>query len=308
MERVQLLAPIPKDLDQPVMVTAFAGWADAQEGGSRTLRYILRRSGAVKFASIDPEEFYDFTQSRPFVFLDDRGERAVRWPTNEFFYARASRTRRDLVLLLGIEPNLKWRTFTSTVVDIARLCNVRDIVNVGALLDAVPHTREPRVTGVATEGPLRERFMELGLLPSAYQGPTGLPTALMERCRQVGLNYGSIMGHAPHYLQVGSNPRVARTMLSTLVSALDISIDLRDIQAREASFDRDVAKVIEANPEIKGYIERLEQAYDAMIIPPTGPLPEPETLLKDLEEFLRQRRRDVGEGPGGAPPPSGEGR
>ena len=292
MDNLTLLAPMPKDLDRPFLVTAFAGWADAQEGASRAIRYILRRAGAVKFARIDPEPFYDFTQSRPVVYLDETNERKVRWPANEFYYVRSERARRDMLLFLGVEPGLKWRAFTSAMLDVVRICDAQGVLTLGALLDAVPHTRDPRVTGSALNGPLRERFMELGFRGSGYQGPTGIPTALMERCAEAQVPYCSLWGHAPHYLQVAPNPRVTRAILSALMRVLDIDVDLTDLESREAVFDREVEKVVEENPEVRAYVERLEQHYDASTpTPPPTPLPSAESVVRDLEAYLRLQGR-----------------
>ena len=299
MESLSFFGPPPQDLRNPPLVAAFGGWPDAQEAATRAVRYLVRKLSAVRFAAIDPEEFYDFTQVRPVVHFNDEGERVVRWPSNEFFYHRAEPPGRDMVLFVGTEPNLRWRSFTSLLLDVAQRCSVNMVVALGALLDAVPHTREPRVTGSANQPQLRRVLEGLGVRGSSYQGPTGIVTALMEQCRQRGYAFCSVWGHAPHYLQVSPNPRVSRAVLSRLCALLNIPLDLSDLEARERTFDAEVSQAIGSNTEVLSYIQRMEAYYDANYATPEE-LPDPKAVVQELEEFLRRQSRPPQAGESGA--------
>ena len=167
---------------------------------------MLRQLEATKFAEIDPEEFYDFTQERPRSYRTRDGRRRVRWPANEFYYWQAPKpvsedTARGALFFTGVEPNLKWRTFSETIANLALDLGVKTVVHLGALLDAVPHTRQVKLTGSSTLPLLQEALQSSNIGTSNYQGPTGISTAVMETCTRKGMSYASLWGHTSHYLQ-----------------------------------------------------------------------------------------------------------
>ena len=172
------------------LVVAFAGWADAAEAATTPIKYLNRKLKTTKFAELDPEEFYDFTQTRPYTTRSRSGRRRVHWPANEFFHWTPEDSGNDagggVLLYLGVEPNLKWRTFTETVTGLVRGLGVKTVVHLGALLDAVPHTRECRLTGSSTHSDIQELFDDAGVRSSKYQGPTGISSVFMEGCTNLG--------------------------------------------------------------------------------------------------------------------------
>ena len=178
----------------PIMVVAFAGWPDAAEAATRAILYLVRKLPAKKFAEIDPEEFYDFTVVRPQTRVNRRGVRTVRWPTNDFYYVSSEDPNKRLALYVGTEPNLRWRTYSNIITKVAENWGVELVVSLGALLDAVPHTREPRITGRASSEELSQKVEWLGVRNSGYQGPTGIHTPFMLACEKRGMAPCQYMG------------------------------------------------------------------------------------------------------------------
>ena len=297
------------NLHGSTLVAAFSGWPDAQEAASRSLRYLIRKLSAQKFAEVEPEEFYVFSRVRPRVRLDREGTRRLRWPSNTFYSWHDESSSRDMVFLVGAEPNLKWNTYSRAIMEVAHTCDVARMVVLGSLLDATPHTREPGITGLATDAEVRELFAELGVTDSRYQGPTGLPSVLMEACVEQGLSYASMWVHSPHYLQASPNPKASYTLLKRLLQVLDLDVDLSDLSDASQAFEDQVSRALAQNPEWQSHFRKLEERYDrATGHVPEGPqeeLPAPDVVIKDLEEFLQQQQRNRrSEGP--AAPPSGE--
>src|SRR5436190_16546745 len=206
------------ELEHPVLVTAFRGWNDGGQGASLAGGYLARTWDAEKFAEIDPEGFYDFQATRPHVTLVDGRTRKIEWPENAFFHARVP-AGRDVVLLLGIEPNLRWRTFSRVVADLARELKVELVVTLGSLLADVPHTRPAPVTGSATDPELVER---LGLQSSRYEGPTGIVGVLHDACGSAGLPSASLWAAVPHYVSLTPSPRAAKALCDRLAGLIEV--------------------------------------------------------------------------------------
>ena len=279
------------------MLIAYGGWADAADSASSALKYLQRRMGAKKFGEIDPEEFYDFTQTRPHSTLTRNGLRRVHWPSNDFSYCEGDSSAKPLMFFLGTEPNLRWRTYARTVADLAKQRGVKTVIHVGALLDAVPHTREIRLTGSATRPDLQSFLDDADIRGSNYQGPTGISSAVMEACTNQGMGYVSLWGHTSHYLQAAPNYRVSYTLVQTLARLLDLKLDLDELKTAAATFDQEVAAAVERDEQISAYVTKLEGHYDESQ-PDTG-IPDPADMVRDLEQFLRsEQRRRPGE-PGG---------
>jgi proteasome assembly chaperone (PAC2) family protein len=265
------------------------------------VRYLVRQLPAKHFAAIDPEEFFDFTQVRPYSIRLPSGERSIRWPRNEFYYFQGDAGGRDVVLFLGTEPSLKWTTFCNTIVELAGLCNVTTIVTLGALLDAVPHTREPRISGSAGDTALQERLDAMAVRGSGYQGPTGIHSVLYDVCRREGYAWASLWGHAPHYIQGARNPKIAYAILERLTGLLGLEVDLEELRVARDRFEHEVAQVLDQRPELASYVQQLEQRYEERYNRPpalsASEIPDPEDLVRDLEDFLRQQRKGSGETP-----------
>ena len=282
----------------PSMIVAFAGWPDAAESATRAVRYLVRKLPAKKFAEIDPEEFYDFTVVRPQTRVNRRGERTIRWPTNDFYYHSPKDGSGGLLLYVGTEPNLKWRAFSNIITHVADQAGVELVVSLGALLDAVPHTREPRVTGRASSPELTQKVAWMGIRNSGYQGPTGIHTAFMDACDKKGLVHASIWGHCPHYVNTSPNPKVSHALLTKLRSLVDFEADLEELRLAGETFETEVSKAIAKEADISPYVQRLEQRYDAAN-EPEGDIPSPGDMVAELEDFLKsqRQRQDGGEGP-----------
>ena len=287
-------------LQSPIMVVSFSGWPDAQEAATGAVRHLAKQLPTKKFAVIDPEEFYVFTRTRPQVGNNDYGEREVRWPANEFSYWHDDTSERDILLFTGVEPQLKWRTYAATIVDVAIQHNVEMVIVLGSLLDGIPHTREPRITGSANVKNVEELLEQHALQPSGYEGPTGITSALMEECARNGLKYSSLWGHAPHYLQTSPNPRVSIALVKQIASVLGLDINLDELQESCEPYDRRVLKTIATDVEAVNYIQGLEEKYDQAVEmrfeESQDELPSSDAVIEELEAFFRQNNQgDDGE-------------
>lgn len=274
------------------LIMAFAGWPDAGESATAALQYLMRRLNAAQFAEIDPEEFYDFTQERPRSSRTRDGRRRVRWPANEFSWWAAG--EQGLLFFVGVEPNLKWRTFSETIAGLAREMGVKTVLHAGALLDAVPHTREIRLTGSSTLPALQQALDSASIGTSNYQGPTGISTAVMETCTKQGISYSSLWGHTPHYLHAAPNYRVSYTLARTLSRLLNLPADLSELRAAAENFDREVGQAVSQDDQLADYVRKLEDHYDESSA--DQGIPDPAEVVRELEQFLRsEQRRNPGE-------------
>ena len=198
------------------MIAAFRGWNDGGQGASLAAGYLAKTWDARRFAEIDPEGFFDFQATRPHVRLEEGFTRRIDWPETVFYHARPEGMDRDAVLLLGVEPNLRWRTFSGLVVDFARELGVELFVTLGALLADVPHTREAPVTGSATDPTLVE---QLGLQASRYEGPTGIVGVVHDACRRANIPSASLWAAVPHYVSLAPSPKAAAALCERLADA-----------------------------------------------------------------------------------------
>src|SRR5438045_2849572 len=214
------------ELESPVLVAAFRGWNDGAHGASLAAEYLSRRWDAERFADIDAEEFFDFQSTRPHVSLEGGLTRRIDWPENAFYHARPPELGRDVVLMLGVEPNLRWRTFAALVVSLAKRLEVELVVTIGALLADVPHTRPVPVTGSASDPELVER---LGLATSRYEGPTGVVGVLHDAFRQADIPSASLWAAVPHYVSLTPSPRAAEALCSRLAELLGAEVDLSEL-------------------------------------------------------------------------------
>ena len=279
------------NLTLPTMVVAFAGWPDAAQAATRAVRYLVRKLPARKFAEIDPEEFYDFTVTRPRTLINRRGQRIIRWPRNSFYYHRdAGDESRNLLLFVGTEPNLRWRGYSDIVTHVATRSGVRLVISLGALLDAVPHTREPRVTGRASSRALTDKVKWLGIENSGYQGPTGIHTAFTDACNNLNLDHANIWGHSPHYVEKTPNPRVSLALLEKLRSMIAFDVDLDELRRAGDKYEEDVNQAIEKRDDVNRYVARLERRHDAARVQEDDEIPEPGDMVRELERFLRSQR------------------
>jgi proteasome assembly chaperone (PAC2) family protein len=277
------------ELRKPVLVAAFRGWNDGGQGATLGGGYLAKQWNAARFAEIDPEDFFDFQATRPHVSLVEGLTRRLDWPDNGFFHAEIPGTDRDAVILLGIEPNLRWRTFTELVLDLAQDLGVEMLVTFGSLLADVPHTRPAPVTGAATDPALVE---ELGLEPSRYEGPTGIVGVLHAACQVAGLPSASLWAAVPHYVAATPNPKASLALVRKLEGLVGVAVDAGELEGAAADYERQVNAAVQSDPDVQAFVERLEQVSESDPTVDPGQLPSGETIARDLQRFLRQRGED----------------
>jgi proteasome assembly chaperone (PAC2) family protein len=272
-----------------VLVAAFRGWNDGAQGASLAASFLAQAWEARRFADIDPEEFFDFQATRPHVALEEGLTRRIDWPETAFYHASIPGLERDAVLALGIEPNLRWRTFSDEVVDLARDLEVDLVVTLGALLADVPHTRPAPVTGSASDPKLVE---ELGLASSRYEGPTGIVGIVHDACRRAELPSASLWAAVPHYASLAASPKAALALCLRLADLLGTEFDLADLERASAAYETQVSEAVASDEETEAYVQQLEERRDALgdqLDMPSG-----DTLAAELTRFLREHeaRRD----------------
>jgi proteasome assembly chaperone (PAC2) family protein len=268
-------------LRRPVLLAAFDGWNDAGEAATTALDAVGAALEAKTFGSLDPEEFYDFQEVRPTVRLAD-GIRQVDWPAVELQAAHLPGADHDLILIRGHEPHLRWRTFSAEIVEVASAFGVEMVVTIGALLADVPHTRPVQVVSSAGDRELAER---LGLPVSRYEGPTGILGVLADAATRAGIPSVGLWAALPHYLHLAPNPWGAMALIEELGRLLPLGVDTSGLAGQTEVFDSAVTDLIEENPELAGYIERLEADADD-----DGPALAdllPEELVAEVERYLR---------------------
>jgi proteasome assembly chaperone (PAC2) family protein len=275
-------------LRRPVLVVAFEGWNDAADAASSAARYLRERWGARPIASIDPEDFYDFTSTRPQVRLVQGVTRQIEWPANEFSSAPLPGTSRDVVVLLGHEPQLKWRTFAEQVVGVATELGVELVVILGALLADVAHTRPVRITGTAADEDL---ILRLGLTRSSYEGPTGIVGVLHDAFSKVRLPSASLWAAVPHYVASTPSPKAALALVDRAAELLSTPVITADLQVLAADYERQVSEVVAADEDVSAYVHRLESSADEEDVADMEAV-SGDALADELERYLREQRGD----------------
>jgi proteasome assembly chaperone (PAC2) family protein len=277
------------ELDRPMMVAAFRGWNDGAQAASLAAGYLAKTWDAERFAEIDPEGFFDFQATRPHVSLEEGLTRRVDWPETGFYHARPDGLDRDIVLLLGIEPNLRWRTFTELVVGLADDLEVELMITLGALLADVPHTRPAPVTGSATDKQLVER---LGLSASRYEGPTGIVGVLHDACRQSGIPSASLWAAVPHYVSLTPSPRGALALCERLGALIGVEVEADELEEAARTYEEQVSEAVASDEETAAYVEELERRAEQ--IEEATELPSGDALAAELTRFLREREQNGG--------------
>jgi predicted ATP-grasp superfamily ATP-dependent carboligase len=279
----------PDGLRAPAMVCAFQGWNDAGDAASSAVSFLASSLQARRFARIDSEEFYDFQSNRPSVQFNEENEREIVWPAVEVFEAPAPRAPRDLVLVQGVEPSLRWRSFTRHIVDLAEALGVQVVVSLGALLGDVPHTRPVAMSGHATDPALMER---LGMQGSTYEGPTGIVGVLHAACAQAGLPSASLWAGVPHYVAAATNPKAALALVRRVEGLIGVSVDVSELESAAADYERQVGLAVQSDPDIQAFVERLEQAAESSEEVAPEDVPSGDAIAREFQRFLRQRGRE----------------
>jgi proteasome assembly chaperone (PAC2) family protein len=277
------------DLERPVLIAAFRGWNDGGQGASLAGAYLARAWAAAEFASIDPENFYDFQATRPTVSLVDGVQRRIEWPENTFLHAPLPGAGRDAILLLGVEPNVRWRTFCDHVTAVAKQFDVRMMITLGSLLADVPHTRPSPVTGTATDPDLIDR---LGLQASRYEGPTGIVGVLHDACGHAGIQSASLWAAVPHYVSLTPSPRAAKALVDRLADLLGADVDTAELDEAADAYAQQVSEAVAADEETAAYVQELERRVDELA---TEDLPSGDALAAELTRFLREQDENRGD-------------
>jgi proteasome assembly chaperone (PAC2) family protein len=299
----------PAGLRAPAMVCAFEGWNDAGDAASTAVAFMSTALRAKRFAHIDTEEFYDFQANRPRIRLTGQGDghREIEWPSVEMYEAQVPGGQRDLVLVQGVEPSLRWRSFSALIVELAEALGVQMVITLGALLADVPHTRPVAMTGFASDPVLMERMG--AHRPSDYEGPTGIVGVLHSACTDAGLPSMSLWASIPHYVAAAPSPKAALALVRRLEGVLGISLDTAELEEATVGYERQVGLAVSSNPEVQAFVDRLEQDEaededaegdeDANLPLLLEDLPSGDLLASEFQRFLRQQ--------GDEDPPQGTG-
>jgi len=291
----------PENLRRPIIIMAFSGWNDAAEAATTAARYLSQLWSSRPFASIDPEEFYHFGLSRPYVRFKpgSRTEREIIWPATEFSIAQPAELERDIIVGVAIEPHLKWRSYCAAVLELSRRCRASLVLTLGALLAEVAHTQPVRLAGSAHDPELAAR---LGLRPTRYEGPTGIVGVLNVACREQGVPTASLWANVPHYVSGIENPRAALALVGRVLTLLNTDADLTDLREAAEQFDQNLSSIVSQNAKIAEYVRRLERksAEEDDEPAPAGEahqgqdeLPPSADLVAEIEQFLRQQRPET---------------
>jgi proteasome assembly chaperone (PAC2) family protein len=277
--------PDIRPLRDPWMVAAFEGWNDAADAASGTVDHLIEEWDAELLIELDPEEFYDFQVHRPHVHTGEDGGRLITWPAPQIYHARPPRLERDVLLLRAPEPNFRWKAFCSTVIGVAKLAGVTELVTLGALLADSPHTRPVPVSGSTSDAALMER---MSLMPSTYNGPVGITSVLNESASNEGIASASLWAAVPHYLAEPPCPKATLALLGALEDAVGMPLPQGVLSEMAEAWQRGAEELTSQDDEIAEYVEALENERD------TSELPEAsgDAIAKEFERYLRRRNVD----------------
>src|ERR1700678_4164554 len=250
----------PEHLRAPAVVCAFRGWNDAGDAASAAVAFLASALGARRFAHIDPEEFFDFQSTRPRIELREGVTREIVWPAVEILAAPVPRAPRDLILVQGSEPSMRWRGFCAQIVDLAEALGAQMVVTLGALLADVPHSRPVAIAGSASDSVLVDR---LGLQASSYEGPTGIVGVLQVACSRAGLPAASLWASVPHYVAAAPNPKAALALVRRVEGLVGVAVDATELERAASDYERQVGLAVQSDPDIQAFVERLERAAES---------------------------------------------
>jgi proteasome assembly chaperone (PAC2) family protein len=273
-------------LRSPIMVCAFRGWNDAAAAASTALATVANTLDAELVARIDPEDYFDFQSTRPTISLVEGGVRRIDWPENNLIAARVPSADRDLILLDGTEPNLRWRTFSETVATAADALGVEMVITLGSLIAEVAHTLPVPITGLASDPELVD---ELELERSSYEGPTGIVGVVHDVCGQTGISSASLWAAVPHYVAAVPNPKAALALLRRLEGLTGIAVEASELEEETESYEEQIGRAVAANPEIKELVERIEAEQVEQLGSEGAELPSADTIAQEFQHFLRQQ-------------------
>jgi proteasome assembly chaperone (PAC2) family protein len=272
-------------LVDPVMVCAFEGWNDAGDSASGTIAHLIDAWDAQLLTELDSEEYYDYQVNRPMISIDEEGVRQLTWPGTRLYVARLPLSPRDVILVQGVEPNMKWQQFVREILGLAAELDVQLVVTLGALLSDSPHTRPVPVTGSSTDLSLCDR---MGIEASHYEGPTGIVGVIQEACSRFGIPAISLWAAVPHYVAAPPCPKATLALVGRIEDLLDVPVPLGDLPEEARAWEAGVDELAAEDDEIEDYVKQLEEARD------TADLPEAsgEAIAREFERYLRRRSSD----------------
>ncbi|HSS33628.1 MAG TPA: PAC2 family protein [Solirubrobacterales bacterium] len=269
-----------------MLVCAFRGWNDAAAAASTAVTTISSSLDGEPIARIDPEEYFDFQSTRPTISLEDGLTRRIDWPENTLIAIQVPTADRDLVLLDGTEPNMRWRTFSETVATAADALGVEMLVTLGALIAEVSHTLPVPITGLASSQDLVE---ELELERSNYEGPTGITGVIHDTFGQTGIESASLWAAVPHYVAAVPNPKAALALLRRLEGLTGIAVEASDLEEETADYEEQIGRAVAANPEIEELVSRIEAEQVDLLAGEGAELPSADSIAREFQRFLRQK-------------------
>ena len=279
-------------LRNPVMIMAFSGWNDAAEGASGALEHLLsiwrEKDDEIVpqlIADVEPEEFYDFQVNRPQVSIDDSSIRNITWPTTQIFGLETPSMERDLVVVTGVEPSMRWKSFTTDLLDLADDLEVSLVITLGSLLADTPHTRPITVTGTGAHPNIAER---LGVSVSKYEGPTGILGIIQDGCMRRGIDAISLWAAVPHYASASPSPKATLALINSIEDFLDISIPLGSLPEESDAWEKSVDELASEDSDVAEYVKALEESKDAAELPDVSG----DSIAKEFERYLRRRGHD----------------
>ena len=299
--RAELEAEGWPELTDAVLVAAFEGWNDAGDAATGSIEHLELIWDAQPLMAIDPDEYYDFQVNRPTVSMVDGVTRRVSWPTTRMSVCRPPGAAFDLVLVRGIEPNMRWRAFCDEILDVIRALDVRVVVTLGALLSDTPHTRATQVTGTSYDQASAHKY---GLEQSQYEGPTGIVGVLQDACVAAGIPAISFWAGVPHYVSQPPNPKATLALLHRVEEVLDVPIPLAELPQQSDEWQKLVDEMAAEDDEVTEYIRNLEQRDDEIDRGAMGAT-SGDAIAREFERYLRRRDRGGGFGPGGLGPTAG---
>jgi proteasome assembly chaperone (PAC2) family protein len=313
------------ELRDPVVIVAFGGWNDAADSATTAIKFLVNRWTPKKIAEIDTEDFFDFTETRPTVKFVDGVQRTIIWPNGQFLAHSDPELTRDVILFIGAEPQLKWKTYSRTFLEVCQHYHASEIVFMGALLADVPHSITVPITGTSSDDSVMERLREMDVRASRYEGPTGMIGVLHEESRRISISSATLWAAAPHYLAAAPNIKVTAALLTYLNQFLSLNLDLHEIQSDAVRFEEQVTALVARDPEASEYVRKLEEqvangdginfdeedddedegegnAYSTNLDLDrprhiSGPLPSADSLIRDVEELLRKQRENGNDDP-----------
>lgn len=279
-------------LRNPVMVMAFSGWNDAAEGASGAIEHLLsiwrEKDDEILpqlIADVEPEDFYDFQVNRPQVSIDDSSIRNITWPSTQIFGLEIPSMDRDLVIVTGVEPSMRWKTFTTDLLDLADDLEVSLVVTLGSLLADTPHSRPITVTGTGAHPNIAER---LGVSVSKYEGPTGILGIIQDGCMRRGIDAISLWAAVPHYASASPSPKASLALINSLEDFLDVSFPLGNLQEDADEWEKSVDELAAEDTDVAEYVKALEESKDAAELPDVSG----DSIAKEFERYLRRRSND----------------